>query len=154
MCSVIALYCLFGDDCFVACITEPERTLSVSIPIANPLQPLMGDTVVLPCYFQDNTVPDPGAATIAPLSHRIKWRLITKEKTTNILVASEGIVAVNEKYMDRVQMVGYPSSTTDATIKITQLLSNESGVYRCEVMHGIEDSHDSVSVQVQGNATS
>lgn len=114
----------------------------------------MGDTLVLPCYFQDDTVPDPGAPTIAPLSHRIKWSIITKEKTTVILVASEGVVAVNQKYMDRVQMVGYPSSTTDATIKITQLLSNESGVYRCEVMHGIEDSHDSVDVQVQGNATS
>lgn len=114
----------------------------------------MGDTLVLPCYFQDDTVPDPGAPTIAPLSHRIKWSIITKEKTTVILVASEGVVAVNQKYMDRVQMVGYPSSTTDATIKITQLLSNESGVYHCEVMHGIEDSHDSVDVQVQGNATS
>ncbi|XP_026793464.3 aggrecan core protein isoform X1 [Pangasianodon hypophthalmus] len=130
--------------------TEPERTLSVSIPIAQTLQPLMGDTLVLPCYFRDDTVPDPGAPTIAPLSHRIKWSITTKEKTTDILVASEGIVAVNKKYTDRVQMVAYPTSTTDATIKITQLLSNESGVYRCEVMHGIEDSHDTVNVQVQG----
>ncbi|XP_017313907.2 aggrecan core protein isoform X2 [Ictalurus punctatus] len=128
---------------------EPE-TLSVSIPIAQPLQPLMGDTLVLPCYFLDDTAPDPGAPTIAPLSHRIKWSISTKETTTDILVASEGIVAVNEKYTDRVQMVAYPTSPTDATIKITQLLSNESGVYRCEVMHGIEDSHDSVNVQVQG----
>lgn len=152
--SVIVLYCQFGNDCFVACIPEPERTLSVSIPIAQPLQPLMGDTVVLPCYFQDDTVPDPGAPTIAPLSYRIKWSIVTKEKTTDILVASEGIVVVNKKYTDRVQMVEYPKSTTDATIKITQLLSNESGVYRCDVMNGIEDSHDSVNVQVQGDATS
>lgn len=150
---IIALYCQFCNNCFVACIPEPE-TLSVSIPIAQPLQPLMGDTLVLPCYFLDDTAPDPGAPTIAPLSHRIKWSISTKETTTDILVASEGIVAVNEKYTDRVQMVAYPTSPTDATIKITQLLSNESGVYRCEVMHGIEDSHDSVNVQVQGNATS
>ncbi|XP_060767920.1 aggrecan core protein isoform X2 [Neoarius graeffei] len=130
--------------------TEPERTLSVRIPIAQPPQPLMGDTVVLPCYFQDDTVPDPGAPTIAPLSYRIKWSIVTQEKTTNILVAQKGIVAVNKKYTDRVQMVEYPTNTTDATIKITQLLSNESGVYRCEVMNGIEDSHASVNVQVQG----
>ncbi|KAK3527979.1 hypothetical protein QTP86_013092 [Hemibagrus guttatus] len=130
--------------------TEPERTLTVSIPTDRFLQRLMGDTLVLPCYFQDGTVPDPGAPTIAPLSHRIKWSIITKEKTTDILVATEGIVAVNKKYTDRVQMVAYPTSNTDATIKITQLLSNESGTYRCEVMHGIEDSYDSVDVQVQG----
>ncbi|XP_016117637.1 aggrecan core protein-like [Sinocyclocheilus grahami] len=72
--------------------TEPESTLSVSIPNELPLQPLMGDTLVLPCYFQDNTVNDPGAPTIAPLSHRIKWSLVTKEKTTNILAASEGVL--------------------------------------------------------------
>lgn len=139
---------------FADCIPEPERTLSVSIPTERLLQPLMGDTLVLPCYFQDDTVADPGAPTIAPLSHRIKWSIITKEKTTDILVATEGVVVVNEKYTDRVQMVAYPTSTTDATIKITQLLSNESGTYRCEVMHGIQDSYDSVKVQVQGNAPS
>ncbi|KTF92945.1 hypothetical protein cypCar_00020903 [Cyprinus carpio] len=68
-------------------INEPESTLSVSIPNELPLRPLMGDTLVLPCHFQDNTVNDPGAPTIAPLSHRIKWSLITKEKSTNILVS-------------------------------------------------------------------
>ncbi|KAL7831029.1 hypothetical protein SRHO_G00305310 [Serrasalmus rhombeus] len=130
--------------------TEPENTLSVSIPTERPLRSLMGDTLVLPCYFQDNTVHDPGAPTIAPLSHRIKWSLITKEKITDILVASDGVVAVNDKYLDRVTMVGYPMTPTDATIKITELLSNDSGVYRCEVMHGIEDNHDLIDVQVQG----
>ncbi|CAM4527506.1 unnamed protein product [Leuciscus chuanchicus] len=130
--------------------TEPESSLSVSIPIELPLRPLMGDTLVLPCYFLDNTVNDPGAPTIAPLSHRIKWSLVTKEKTTNILVASEGIVNIDKRYLDRVTMLGYPMTPSDASIKITELHSNDSGVYRCEVMHAIEDSHDIVDVQVQG----
>ncbi|XP_052006021.1 aggrecan core protein-like isoform X2 [Xyrauchen texanus] len=130
--------------------TEPESTLSVSIPIEASLEPLMGDTIVLPCYFQDNTVNDPGATNIDPLSHRIKWSLVTKDKTTNILVASEGIVNVDKRYLDRVSMVGYPLTPTDATIKITELHSNDSGVYRCEVMQGIENNHDLVYVQVQG----
>ncbi|XP_056318001.1 aggrecan core protein isoform X2 [Danio aesculapii] len=131
-------------------ITEPESPLRVSIPNELPLRPLMGDTLVLPCYFQDNTVNDPGAPTIAPLSHRIKWSLVTKEKTTNILVASEGIVSIEKRYMDRITLVGYPMTPTDASIKIAELHSNDSGVYRCEVMQGIEDSHDIVDVQVQG----
>ncbi|KAG1955704.1 aggrecan core protein [Pimephales promelas] len=130
--------------------TEPESSLSVSIPNELPLRPLMGDTLVLPCYFLDNTVNDPGAPTNAPLSHRIKWSLVTKEKTTNILVASEGIVNIDKRYLDRVTMLGYPMTPTDASIKITELHSNDSGVYRCEVMHAIEDSHDTVDVQVQG----
>uniref|UniRef100_A0A8C1JA27 Aggrecan core protein n=1 Tax=Cyprinus carpio TaxID=7962 RepID=A0A8C1JA27_CYPCA len=128
----------------------PESTLSVSIPNELPLRPLMGDTLVLPCHFQDNTVNDPGAPTIAPLSHRIKWSLVTKEKSTNILVASEGVVSISKTYLDRITMVGYPTTPTDASIKITELHSNDSGVYRCEVMNGIEDGHDIVDVQVQG----
>lgn len=133
-------------------ITEPESTLRVSIPNEVPLRPLMGDTLVLPCYFLDTTVNDPGAPTIAPLSHRIKWSLVTKEKITNILVASDGIVNIEKPYVDRITMLGYPMTPTDASIKITELHSNDSGVYRCEVMHGIEDSHDIVDVQVQGTA--
>lgn len=115
-----------------------------------PLRPLLGGKVVVPCYFQDNTINDPGAPTIAPLSHRIKWTYVTKEKVSTILVASEGKVNVETEYLDRVTMVNYPLVPTDATLEITELRSKDSGTYRCEVMHGIEDNYDSVDVQVQG----
>ncbi|XP_043101449.1 aggrecan core protein isoform X2 [Puntigrus tetrazona] len=147
---VLSLWVFSATASFDYVYTEPESTLSVSIPNELPLRPLLGDTLVLPCYFQDNTVNDPGAPTIAPLSHRIKWSLVTKEKTTNLLVASEGVVSIDKRYLDRITMVQYPMTPTDASIKITELHSNESGVYRCEVMNGIEDGHDIVDVQVQG----
>lgn len=115
-----------------------------------PLQPLLGGKVVVPCYFQDNTVSDPGAPTIPPLSHRIKWSYVTKEKVTTILVASEGKVQVDTEYLDRVTLINYPLVPTDATLEITELRSKDSGTYRCEVMHGIEDNYDSVDIQVQG----
>ncbi|KAK5866975.1 hypothetical protein PBY51_011503 [Eleginops maclovinus] len=59
---------------------DMDGTLRVSIPMEMPLHPLLGSKVVVPCYFQDNTVNDPGAPTVAPLSHRIKWSYVTKEK--------------------------------------------------------------------------
>ncbi|XP_044213810.1 aggrecan core protein isoform X2 [Thunnus albacares] len=127
-----------------------DGTLRVSIPMEVPLRPLLGGKVVVPCYFQDNTVDDPGAVTVAPLSHRIKWTYVTKEKVTTILVASEGKVNVETEYLDRVTMVNYPLVPTDASLEITELRSKDSGTYRCEVMHGIEDNYDSVDVQVQG----
>ncbi|CAJ1050064.1 aggrecan core protein-like [Xyrichtys novacula] len=129
---------------------DPEDVLSVSIPLGGPQRPLLGGTLMLPCYFEDHTVPDPGAPPIAPLSHRIKWSLVTKEKVTTILVALEGQVRITESYLDRVQLVGYPGTPTDGSIKISELRSSDSGVYRCEVQHGIEDNHDDVHVQVQG----
>uniref|UniRef100_A0AAY5L8Z5 Aggrecan core protein n=1 Tax=Esox lucius TaxID=8010 RepID=A0AAY5L8Z5_ESOLU len=110
----------------------------------------MGARVVVPCYFQDNTVDDPGAPTVAPLSHRIKWTYVTKGKTTLILVASEGKVYVETEYLDRVTLVNYPLVPTDISIEITELHAKDSGTYRCEVMHGIENNYDSVDIQVQG----
>lgn len=127
-----------------------DGTLRVSIPLEMPLRPLLGSKVVVPCYFQDNTVNDPGAPTIAPLSHRIKWTYVTKEKVTTILVASEGKVQVETDYLDRLTMINYPLVPTDATIEITELRSKDSGTYRCEVMQGIEDNYDTVDIQVQG----
>ncbi|XP_062404205.1 aggrecan core protein isoform X2 [Sardina pilchardus] len=129
---------------------DVDSTLSVSIPLENPLRPLMGAKVVMPCYFQDNTVHDPGAPTIAPLSHRIKWSYIHKGKVSLILVASDGQVRVETDYLDRVHLINYPSIPTDVTMEMTELRSSDSGSYRCEVMHGIEDNYDSVDVQVQG----
>ena len=124
--------------------------MSVSIPMDVPLRPLMGTKVVVPCYFHDNPINHPGTPTVDPLSHRIKWTYITKGKATLILVASEGKVHVETEYLDRVTMANYPLVPTDITLEITELRSKDSGTYRCEVMHGIEENHDSVDIQVQG----
>uniref|UniRef100_H3CYG6 Aggrecan core protein n=1 Tax=Tetraodon nigroviridis TaxID=99883 RepID=H3CYG6_TETNG len=127
-----------------------DGSLRVSIPLERPLHPVLGSKVLVPCYFQDNIAKDPGAPTVAPLSHHIKWTFITKEKISRILVASEGKVHVETEYLDRVTMINYPLVSSDASIEITELRSKDSGTYRCEVIHGIEDNYDSVTIQVQG----
>ncbi|KAK2842622.1 hypothetical protein Q5P01_012822 [Channa striata] len=130
--------------------TDLDGNLRVSIPLEMPLRPLLGAKAVIPCYFQDNSANEPGAPTISPVSHRIKWSYITKEKVTTILVASEEKVHVEAEYLDRVTMVNYPLVPTDASMEITELRSKDSGTYKCEVMHGITDGSDSVDIQVQG----
>uniref|UniRef100_A0A3B5KYK1 Uncharacterized protein n=1 Tax=Xiphophorus couchianus TaxID=32473 RepID=A0A3B5KYK1_9TELE len=124
--------------------------LTVSIPLEGLQRPLLGETLLLPCYFQDHSVEDSGSPPVTPLSHRIKWSYVTKEKATTILVALEGQVRISESYLDRVQLQSYPQTPTDASIKISELRSSDTGVYRCEVQIGIEDAYDFVHVLVQG----
>uniref|UniRef100_A0A8C5DVM7 Link domain-containing protein n=1 Tax=Gouania willdenowi TaxID=441366 RepID=A0A8C5DVM7_GOUWI len=100
--------------------------------------------------IQDHPVPDPGAPVIEPYLHRIKWSLVTKEKVTPILVALEGQVRIMEGYLDRVHLLGYHDNPMDASISLSELRTSDSGAYRCEVQHGIEDGHALVHVQVQG----
>lgn len=69
-----------------------------------------------------------------------------------LLVATEGHVRVNSAYQDKISLPNYPAIPSDATLEIQNLRSNDSGIYRCEVMHGIEDSEATLEVVVKGEA--
>ncbi|KAH0505191.1 Aggrecan core protein [Microtus ochrogaster] len=90
------------------------------------------------------------APSTAPLAPRIKWSRVSKEKEVVLLVATEGQVRVNSMYQDKVSLPNYPAIPSDATLEIQNLRSNDSGIYRCEVMHGIEDSEATLEVIVKG----
>uniref|UniRef100_A0A3B4B8B1 Link domain-containing protein n=1 Tax=Periophthalmus magnuspinnatus TaxID=409849 RepID=A0A3B4B8B1_9GOBI len=104
--------------------------------------------------LQDHTVDDPGASPVEPLSHRIKWSVLTEEGSRTVLVALEGKVKVSEDFMDRASLPEYPPSTQtspqDMSLLLSQLRRSDSGVYRCEVQRGIEDHHQDITVNVTG----
>lgn len=67
-----------------------------------------------------------------------------------MLVARGVRVKVNEAYRFRVALPAYPASLTDVSLALSELRPNDSGIYRCEVQHGIDDSSDAVEVKVKG----
>uniref|UniRef100_A0A8C8R641 Aggrecan a n=1 Tax=Pelusios castaneus TaxID=367368 RepID=A0A8C8R641_9SAUR len=85
-----------------------------------------------------------------PLTPRIKWSKLSNGKEVVLLVATEGQVRINTEYKEVVSLPNYPAIPTDATLEIKALRSNDTGIYRCEVMHGIEDSQDTIEVIVKG----
>ncbi|XP_062947073.1 aggrecan core protein isoform X3 [Cynocephalus volans] len=131
-------------------VSDHENSLSVSIPQPSPLRVLLGTSLTIPCYFIDPMHPVTTAPSTAPLTPRIKWSRISKEKEVVLLVATEGRVRVNSAYQDRVSLPNYPAIPSDATLEVQSLRSNDSGIYRCEVMHGIEDSEATLEVVVKG----
>ncbi|XP_056427890.1 aggrecan core protein isoform X2 [Hyla sarda] len=125
-------------------------SLSVSIPVEAPLSSQLGHSITIPCYFINALEHVTVAPSTAPLTPRIKWSRHNKGRETVLLVATDGQIRVNEAYKGRISMPNYPLIPTDVSLEIASLLSNDSGTYRCEVMHGIEDSQDTVQVNVKG----
>ncbi|XP_058398399.1 aggrecan core protein [Diceros bicornis minor] len=131
-------------------VSDPDNSLSVSIPEPSPLRVLLGTSLTVPCYFIHPVHPVTTAPSTAPLAPRIKWSRISKEEEVVLLVATEGQVRVSSAYQDRASLPNYPAIPTDATLELQNLRSNDSGIYRCEVMHGIEDSEATLEVVVKG----
>ncbi|XP_046293026.1 aggrecan core protein isoform X3 [Marmota monax] len=131
-------------------VSEHDNSLSVSIPQPSPVRVLLGTSLTIPCYFIDPMHPVTTAPSTAPLAPRIKWSRVSKEKEVVLLVATEGHVRVNSAYQDKISLPNYPAIPSDATLEIQNLRSNDSGIYRCEVMHGIEDSEATLEVVVKG----
>uniref|UniRef100_A0A452Q766 Neurocan core protein n=1 Tax=Ursus americanus TaxID=9643 RepID=A0A452Q766_URSAM len=109
----------------------------------------LAELVALPCLF--TLRPWPGAAREAP---RIKW---TKVRTASgqrqdlpILVAKDNVVRVAKGWQGRVSLPAYPRHRANATLLLGPLRASDSGLYRCQVVRGIEDEQDLVPLEVTG----
>ncbi|XP_039349352.1 aggrecan core protein [Mauremys reevesii] len=131
-------------------VSDHGNTLSVSIPERSPLRVILGNSLTIPCYFIDSLDHVTTAPYTPPLTPRIKWSRLSNGKEVVLLVATEGQVRINTEYKEVISLPNYPAIPTDATLEIKALRSNDTGIYRCEVMHGIEDSQDTIEVIVKG----
>ncbi|XP_066466520.1 brevican core protein [Tiliqua scincoides] len=133
--------------------TEDVKALRVSIARHPPVQAVLAGSLTIPCHVTYlRPLPTSGTAGRRAIqgAPRVKWSFITEEREAEILVARGLKVKVSEGYRDRVSLPYYPDSPTDATLVLSELRSNDSGVYRCDVQHGIEDGHDLLEVKVKG----
>ncbi|XP_073333665.1 neurocan core protein-like [Pagrus major] len=130
----------------------------------SPASGSLAGRVVLPCHFSitplssSHTTPAPTPAPLLP-GHtapgpdddlRIKWTKLEGDGEKVVLVAQGGVVKVGQEYKSRVSVPSHPVSVGDASLIIVRLRASDAGLYRCEVMHGMEDSQDTVSLNVTG----
>lgn len=109
----------------------------------------LAELAALPCFF--TLWPRPSAAGEAP---RIKW---TKVHTASgqwqdlpILVAKNNVVRVAKGWQGRVSLPAYPQHRANGTLLLGPLRASDSGLYRCQVVRGIEDEQNLVSLEVTG----
>lgn len=128
-----------------------DRAFSVRIAGAPPLQGVLGGTLTIPCHVHYSRPPSSRRAVLG--SPRVKWTFLSGGREAEVLVARGLRVKVSEAYRFRVALPAYPASLTDVSLALGELRPNDSGIYRCEVQHGIDDSSDAVEVKVKGERT-
>uniref|UniRef100_A0A3Q0T5L5 Neurocan b n=1 Tax=Amphilophus citrinellus TaxID=61819 RepID=A0A3Q0T5L5_AMPCI len=112
----------------------------------------LSKTVLLPCLF--TLRPSPSSFHEPP---RIKWTKVWGQrgsdglqKEQSVLVAKDNVVKVKKAFQGRVTLPGYNKNRYNASLALTGLRSSDSGLYRCEVVVGINDEQDTVPLEVTG----
>ncbi|XP_060617719.2 versican core protein isoform X2 [Anolis sagrei] len=120
-----------------------------------PVKGSLAGGVTLPCFF--STPP-----TLPPSYHntseflRIKWSKLEHDigekdlRETTVLVAQNGNIKIGQGYKGRVSVPSLPEDVGDASLTMENLRASDTGIYRCDVMYGIEDTQDIVSLDVDG----
>uniref|UniRef100_A0A665T2J0 Versican core protein n=1 Tax=Echeneis naucrates TaxID=173247 RepID=A0A665T2J0_ECHNA len=144
---------LLGLVCVCAARPHPGESSSggsMRMEKNSPAAGSLADRAVLPCHFSIT----PGGLTApshtVPGHLRIKWTKLGEDREGVVLVAQGGVVKVGQEFRGRVSVPTHPLSVGDASLLITRLRASDAGLYRCEVMHGMEDTQDTVRLNVSG----
>ncbi|XP_055553259.1 brevican core protein isoform X1 [Falco cherrug] len=133
--------------------TEDLKALQVSIPRHPVLDAVLAGDITIPCLITYlGPQPTPGTAGRRAVlgTPRVKWTFISEGREVEILVARGDRVKVSEDYRLRASLPIFHQRYTNASLLLTELRPNDSGIYRCDVQHGIEDGHDILDVKVKG----
>ncbi|XP_028318421.1 versican core protein [Gouania willdenowi] len=146
--------------CFLClCTARPHPEVTERMEKVSQVVGSLASRVVLPCHFSidpDSTTNSTSGPTATPAPAdpdeelRIKWTKLDGGTETVVLVLQGGVVKVGEEFLSRVSVQSHPRSVGDASLTVVKLRASDAGLYRCEVMHGLDDRQDTVSLQVSG----
>lgn len=134
-------------------LPDDLKALQVSIPRHPALDAVLAGDVTIPCLITYlGPLPTAGTAGRRAVlgAPRVKWTFISEGREVEILVARGDRVKVSEDYRLRASLPIFHQRYTNASLLLTELRPNDSGIYRCDVQHGIEDGHDILDLRVKG----
>ncbi|XP_071343551.1 neurocan core protein isoform X2 [Trachinotus anak] len=133
-------------------ITNADTVVNMRKVTHQTISEELSKTVLLPCLF---TLRPSASSSHEP--PRIKWTKVWGQrgsdglqKEQSVLVAKDNVVKVKKAFQGRVTLPGYNVNRYNASLALTGLRSSDSGLYRCEVVVGINDEQDTVPLEVTG----
>uniref|UniRef100_A0A8C5BJQ1 Neurocan n=1 Tax=Gadus morhua TaxID=8049 RepID=A0A8C5BJQ1_GADMO len=135
------------------CSTHADTMVNMRKVTHQAISEELSHTVMLPCLFTLRS-------SAGPSGHeppRIKWTKVWgqrgsdgQQKEQAVLVAKDNVVKVKKAFQGRVTLPGYHVNRYNASLALKGLRSSDSGLYRCEVVVGINDEQDTVPLEVTG----
>ncbi|KAI7813740.1 putative versican core protein [Triplophysa rosa] len=137
---------------WIICIYQTTTgPVSGTLMVMRPVSGLLSGKVTLPCHFSNiPTVAPSNTTTLGKDYLRIKWTKIEGDVESTVLVTQNGAIKIGSAYKTRVSVPSHPEDIGDASLTMVKLRASDAGTYRCEVMFGIEDTQDTVSLDVDG----
>ncbi|XP_041916035.1 versican b [Alosa sapidissima] len=144
---------------FCACcvISEYGEAMVMKTKTRGPVQGSLAGKALLSCRFSTThtaksaTLPPTTTTSATTADHlRIKWTKLDGDSEHIVLVAQNGIIKIGQGYLTRVSVPTNAEDAGDASLTIEKLRASDEGIYRCEVMFGIEDTQTTVSLDVSG----
>ncbi|XP_035246662.1 versican b [Anguilla anguilla] len=151
---------------YVCCaVAEHEPIWQMKVEKSPPVSGSLAGKAVLTCHFstvptavptlsstsaETTTTASPAPTTTSADHLRIKWTKLEDDIEITVLVAQNGVIKIGSAYQGRVSVPSHPEDVGDASLTMVRLRASDAGLYRCEVMYGIEDTQDTVSLDVTG----
>uniref|UniRef100_A0A672R144 Ig-like domain-containing protein n=1 Tax=Sinocyclocheilus grahami TaxID=75366 RepID=A0A672R144_SINGR len=135
------------------CFLLADSARRMRVERSSPVRGSLAEQVVLPCYFSILPAPT-GSSSTSTTALRIKWTKLVGDEEMIVIVTQNGFLKIGPEFKGRVSIPSHFEDVGDASLTIERLRASDAGAYRCEVMHGIEDTQESVSLKVSGQSFS
>jgi len=130
----------------VLCALASSVYSDVSIQVKVFAQP--GSNVTLPCRLQHEIEKNP----FADVGLRVKWTKVVEGRPDgqDVYISMGFHKKSYGRFLERVYM--QEADAEDATLVLTDVQAEDAGTYHCEVINGIDDAFQQVTLEVRADA--